>query len=900
MSKWWNPVSWYTAVKQSGLDDLPDQVTSLGDALTNMDQKVVKRVVSTGNTLLKSGNAMRVAAAQGTVSTFKMAKGGAVYVIDQVSTDLDGVSDQIQRGLGDAADFSAELFEDAKSWAKDALALISPGLLQTPPKLGGANPLARDFMIGFFSVYFGTERATSVVDSWARDAIKKGYTMAMDFKANVSVPVATQELKSGVWVDNAGRWGFFADLAMSAGSISPSVSASVVVEIYMIFGGVESYGEEYYFLGADLDINGFIIGAKGLLSTSLSFAGFTADVGIGLDYDLFGGGNKKAKGAASDTDKSGSPSVSPSLPSLDIFSIDLLGSQARTYDTACRSTDLRQESGVTSTSAYAMSLKNPTVMASVCVGAGGGTPFADDVTQLHGVRRIDIYGSSYVTGIAIEYMVQGTERGLIRQYGSLSGTPQTLILDSGEYIQLVNGQAGARIDRLRVETSWGRAISVGSGGSAEFKLFGGRSRVLVGLFGSVTSELTQLGVFYRSGPPFSLRARHSSMLLDVPSSVASGSGCMQNPRSFIEQQEWLLVPVGTTEYLIIHRSSGLYLDGTEPVAPATSVMQGTPVRLKPRSGSRSQLWEFQNQPGAPGYYVILNCLSGMALDVYGGFQTSGTSIITWPSASAANQQWYLSPTEPCVYVFGGVDYTGTCRSLFPGVYDVESGANGLALAAIRSIRLPRGYVATVVDSAGQQLELTEDASHLGSMTGKILRLTLEAKPIGATIYADCWFSGTSQVVPPGQYDQSQLRIGGDMLSSLRVPAGWRVSLYRDPAFQGPSVHFTADCDDLRTLGWNDTASSVIVEAEPLGRVVLYGDPGYKGTTQVLGPGRHNTDTLASGVGDNRINSVKVPPGFTVALYKDADFLGTPRVLKADCSDLGDFKCSVSSVIVIPG
>src|SRR5437870_2514349 len=78
------------------------------------------------------------------------------------------------------------------------------------------------------------------------------------------------------------------------------------------------------------------------------------------------------------------------------------------------------------------------------------------------------------------------------------------------------------------------------------------------------------------------------------------------------------------------------------------------------------------------------------------------------------------------------------------------------------------------------------------------------------IYVDADFQGGSQTLTPGRYDVEQLTIGNDQLSSLRVPEGWRVTLFSDARFSGMEKTFTSDTpwvgDDF-----NDYTSAVLVE-----------------------------------------------------------------------------------------
>lgn len=61
------------------------------------------------------------------------------------------------------------------------------------------------------------------------------------------------------------------------------------------------------------------------------------------------------------------------------------------------------------------------------------------------------------------------------------------------------------------------------------------------------------------------------------------------------------------------------------------------------------------------------------------------------------------------------------------------------------------------------------------------------------------------------FDGDQAFVGGDandQFSSVKVPAGVTVQLFQHRDFGGTSVTLTADTPDLRTVGFNDGASSV--------------------------------------------------------------------------------------------
>jgi hypothetical protein len=96
---------------------------------------------------------------------------------------------------------------------------------------------------------------------------------------------------------------------------------------------------------------------------------------------------------------------------------------------------------------------------------------------------------------------------------------------------------------------------------------------------------------------------------------------------------------------------------------------------------------------------------------------------------------------------------------------------------------------------------------------------------GVTLYPDSLFRGDRVTLDGDVSDLSKLRgpceksedegaSYDDCVSSLHVPAGWTVTVFRDRGFAGGSATYTADVDDLDVVsgpckrGFNDCISSV--------------------------------------------------------------------------------------------
>jgi LysM repeat protein len=83
-------------------------------------------------------------------------------------------------------------------------------------------------------------------------------------------------------------------------------------------------------------------------------------------------------------------------------------------------------------------------------------------------------------------------------------------------------------------------------------------------------------------------------------------------------------------------------------------------------------------------------------------------------------------------------------------------------------------------------------------------------PTGQVIvYQDADYQGSTQNLDIGRYDFGQIQ--DDSISSLRVPAGIKVTLYPDPGFTGISKTFTQDTPYVGD-DFNDRTSSLIVSS----------------------------------------------------------------------------------------
>jgi hypothetical protein len=139
--------------------------------------------------------------------------------------------------------------------------------------------------------------------------------------------------------------------------------------------------------------------------------------------------------------------------------------------------------------------------------------------------------------------------------------------------------------------------------------------------------------------------------------------------------------------------------------------------------------------------------------------------------------------------------------------DFKLGRHALdLLSPLRSVMMFASIGATLASGCGP---VEESDTHAPEPYGE----HQGAQTSAAVIYAHWYYEGASQSLAPGNYDIGALTIGNDQLSSLKVPAGWTVKLYRDAGFQGTMRSFTSDTGFVGE-DFNDQTSSIQVIAGP--------------------------------------------------------------------------------------
>lgn len=99
----------------------------------------------------------------------------------------------------------------------------------------------------------------------------------------------------------------------------------------------------------------------------------------------------------------------------------------------------------------------------------------------------------------------------------------------------------------------------------------------------------------------------------------------------------------------------------------------------------------------------------------------------------------------------------------------------------------------------------------GAVLGAASAARAVETPDEVEVYTDCNFSGVVARLRPGDYDLAQLQAAGlanDTLSAVRVPPGYKVTLFEHFRFGGRTATLTNDTGCLLSQQFNDLASSL--------------------------------------------------------------------------------------------
>lgn len=171
------------------------------------------------------------------------------------------------------------------------------------------------------------------------------------------------------------------------------------------------------------------------------------------------------------------------------------------------------------------------------------------------------------------------------------------------------------------------------------------------------------------------------------------------------------------------------------------------------------------------------------------------------------------------FFYKDINYGGYASPLPLGVYTTANMvAKGIQNNDITSYAIPAGYQVTLFRNdnfQGESITLTGISNWIGGSWNDSASSLIYSQIGVATFYKDCNYTGAFVTLPAGSYTLSQLQARGiqnDDISSLKVNAGYRVTLYLNDNFGGRTVVKTADDGCLVDDNFNDSTSSVVIAA----------------------------------------------------------------------------------------
>ncbi|MFT3772577.1 MAG: RICIN domain-containing protein [Minicystis sp.] len=292
-----------------------------------------------------------------------------------------------------------------------------------------------------------------------------------------------------------------------------------------------------------------------------------------------------------------------------------------------------------------------------------------------------------------------------------------------------------------------------------------------------------------------------------------------------------------------------------------SVRNGS-IALEQRKWTEApeQQWRFEKVDGK--YYKIISVATGQVADVFEGSTASRVPITIYPWKGGTNQQFELG-------YLGSSTFWLKCRRSGK-VWDVAwvSDASG---APIQQDDWNGGN--------NQRWRITEVLDIVNAPTYKDK----------VALYQHSNYQGVRKDFGLGSYDIAKMGLGGQ-LSSLKIPPGLRVTLYKNANFSGSTISFTTDTSYVGN-DWNDQAVAILIELV----ATVYQNSNYGGRSQALGIGNYNVSDLT--IGNDVISSIKVPVGMQVVLFQHHNFGGDAKIAMTDVPYLSDFNDKTSSIQV---
>ena len=168
-----------------------------------------------------------------------------------------------------------------------------------------------------------------------------------------------------------------------------------------------------------------------------------------------------------------------------------------------------------------------------------------------------------------------------------------------------------------------------------------------------------------------------------------------------------------------------------------------------------------------------------------------------------------------------------------------------------------------------------------------------------TIHQNVNFRGRESSFGAGDVSIQNLRntVGNDVISSIEIAPGYTVLACQNSRLRGRCETFTSDVSDLRTIGFNDTVSSLRISSGILPAVSVFQNVGFAGRTlDIQREGDISIQDLRNSVGNDAISSIRINEGYEVLACRNSGFRGTCETFTSTISDVRRQNSSFNDVI----
>lgn len=214
---------------------------------------------------------------------------------------------------------------------------------------------------------------------------------------------------------------------------------------------------------------------------------------------------------------------------------------------------------------------------------------------------------------------------------------------------------------------------------------------------------------------------------------------------------------------------------------------------------------------------------------------------------------------------------------------------------IKSVRVPHGYKVTLYrekNFKGVESPLTEDwTNFVGSpWMGNIRSIKVEwiGAPTPApgdfpVIYAQANYQGPAEAIENGYAGRSDWEGHPHRIRSIRVPVGWKLTLYTERNYRGTESTITSSISWNSGDWWNGRVRSIRASKDntptPGNYAVIYSQTDYNGLSKTID--RDFAGSIIWNGLPNRIRSLRVPQGRPIMVYEKTNFKGKSYIVTSD-------------------